>query len=576
MRSIFYILIILLIGFVSLAQKPMVHLTVDPKTAEVGEVISITVKTNLEGKIDIDFPNAFVQGYNVMSGIEQESDYASGRIVTYQYLSQTGSINKEGTFTIGPAFVKKGNKVYKSNTVTVKVEQATQNEEPEKLSRRQLREPAFGEIKKSKSKVYEGEAVVLNSRIYAHFSPTHLEGYETYKTDRPVEKYEFGNKQNIVVQEQRIKRSQLYTFEYDKKVIFPVGPGKLSIEPFKMILRSGFESYPVTSAGTSIEVVRLPSNAPKSFTGGVGNFTFSRVLNKRNFEQGEVLVMSLIVKGTGNLQNLSMPEIKLPKGFIIYGDPIIETEYEYGPNGADGAIIFNYNIQITSHGNITLPIISLSYFDPEKEQYQILTIPSESIAVKEKIGFETPSNLTQNKSGTQSESSQKQSFVPLTASKKQSFIIDSPLFWLGLISPLAIVLLFGIRVKYRAKNQDKIHTENIQREAHVKSKQEFEKAKEYLNSDNSDKFYACIQKAVIEQCTGHLNLERDLVLSKFELFHLLEERGVKSALLNDLDALFMDCENARFGFENNTTTRETIYDKALSITNQIEKQLNDN
>src|SRR5690606_25882556 len=120
-------IVYILIQTVVLAQSPKVELSVEPKTADVGEIITITVKSNVQGQVEIDnLPSAFVHGYDVINGMEQEMDHATGDVITYYYLSQTGAFGKTGKYTIGPAFVKKGNKSYKSNKVTITIADKTQ------------------------------------------------------------------------------------------------------------------------------------------------------------------------------------------------------------------------------------------------------------------------------------------------------------------------------------------------------------------------------------------------------------------------------------------------------------------
>mgnify|MGYP006866425982 CR=1 FL=1 len=115
--SLFISIVIQLIG-----QKPIVKLEIEPKSVQVGDEIVVTVKTNIQGEIDIDFPSAFVNGYAVMNGMEQEMDYNTGRVISLYYYSQNGVLKKEGSYTFGPAYVKSGSKIYKSNTVEVVVQ----------------------------------------------------------------------------------------------------------------------------------------------------------------------------------------------------------------------------------------------------------------------------------------------------------------------------------------------------------------------------------------------------------------------------------------------------------------------
>jgi hypothetical protein len=148
MFRLLIVLFLVKFGFVW-SQKPSVVLEVDPKNAEAGTLLTIMVKSNVQGEIDIEFPSAFVQGYNVMSGMEEEMDYNTGKVKQLFYLTQTGVINKEGTFTLGPAYVKKGNRTFKSNTVVVKIGKNL-TQAPEEISAKQLRKPAFGIILKNK------------------------------------------------------------------------------------------------------------------------------------------------------------------------------------------------------------------------------------------------------------------------------------------------------------------------------------------------------------------------------------------------------------------------------------------
>ena len=249
----------------SIAQKPLVFLEVDSKEAEIGEVLTITVKSNVQGEIDIDFPSAFVHGFNVMNGMEQEIDYNTGKVISYYYLSQTGTLQKSGTFKIGPAYVKKGNKVYRSNTVNITI---SKENDPvnsgNELTSRQLKQPAFGVIEKSKMVIYEGESLILNAKVYAQFDASHLENYEGYSLDGAIDKHSIGNTTQIVVEEEKIKRKSYFSFVYDKKVVFPNGIGTLTINPFKLTLRSGFESLPLTSSATTIEVKPLPKTHLKT------------------------------------------------------------------------------------------------------------------------------------------------------------------------------------------------------------------------------------------------------------------------------------------------------------------------
>lgn len=108
MKQAFLHSVFLVLAFCSFGQKPIVILEVEPKEAEVGEMLTITVRANVQGEIDVDLPSGFIHGYEIMNGMNQEIDYNTGKVISYYYLSQNGAMPKAGTFKFGPAYVKRG------------------------------------------------------------------------------------------------------------------------------------------------------------------------------------------------------------------------------------------------------------------------------------------------------------------------------------------------------------------------------------------------------------------------------------------------------------------------------------
>jgi hypothetical protein len=136
-----------LTALLSWGQKPTVSLSVDTKSAQIGELITFTVKSNVEGSVDIDFPDEFVRGYGTTSGMNQVMDYSTGSVTSEYYFSQNGAFKENGTYTIY-AFVKGKKNVYKSNKVTIKIQKNSSNITEDELSKKNLKQPVFGIIKK--------------------------------------------------------------------------------------------------------------------------------------------------------------------------------------------------------------------------------------------------------------------------------------------------------------------------------------------------------------------------------------------------------------------------------------------
>lgn len=556
----------------AIAQKPVVWLEVDPKEGIIGEVLTITIKSNVQGDVNIDLPSGFVHGYNVVNAMDQEIDYNTGKVITYYFLSQTGAMPKAGAFKFGPAFIKKGNKVYKSNTVnvTIKKESVT-NSSSANFSAKQLSQPAFGVIEKSKATIYEGEPVILNAKVYSQFEASHMEDYQEYSMNGVLDKHVIGGSTTISVHEEKINRRTFYSFEYDKKVVFPIGTGKINIEPFKMTLRRGIESMSLTSNGASIEIKPLPSNVPSEFIGGVGQFSVSRSIQSTTLKQGDVFTMTVEVAGFGNIQNIMEPKLNLPKGFVVYGDPLIKEDFVFGNKGAEGKIIYEYNIQVTKYGKITLPETIISYFDPSKEKYitnstdsDVLTI---SMNTKFKANSNDPSLLIESNDNKENFNLRRDEGNKNTT----DFLVDSPAFWLGLSSPILLGFAFGIFWKRKEKQVIEGQKKQAIKTAQLEIQHLFKDAENALKNGNHKDYYNMIEKGIQRSMALFLKKDDSIVLSKVEIFTILEGRQIDPSKCDALRSLFSTCEQARYGFGISDEERDNLIISAKRVIHSIDR-----
>ncbi|MEN9401007.1 MAG: hypothetical protein RL632_2110 [Bacteroidota bacterium] len=530
-------------AFRSVAQKPLVQLTVEPKTANVGDVITISVKSNIHGDIEVDLPQSFTQGYDIMNGMEQETDYNTGRTVTYYFYSHTGTMEKEGTFTFGPAYVKKGNKVYRSNTVSVTIKkEAPEVQSDVQLTPRQLREPAFGIITQSAKSIYEGEPLVLSAKIYTRFNATHLENYRPFAMDGVIDKHDIGNSSRILLEEARIRGNNYFTFDYDKKVVFPTGSGKQKIDPFKLILHSAFDAVSITSSGASVEVKPLPAGAPSSFTGGVGTFTITREVSDTRLRQGDVFTMKVTISGTGNLQNIGEPELDLPDGFSPYGDPVMTEDLTYSFKGAEGSITFEFNIQVNRSGDLTFPKTAFAYFDPKKEKYIETATEPMLLKIQANPNFSALPNAENPMSSTLDTWSPMREEFKGHSSNALDF--GSPLYWGLLGSPLFLGLIFGLWMRRKQEN------EQVPAVYEHPSRDEIIAEFEILarsHPERNNAFYAAIQYTLETHICACLRLHAIENPSNEYIVHQLIKHGATDTQISRYTSLLSSCENAQYG-----------------------------
>ena len=573
------IVLSLIITFNCFSQKPMVQLIVDPKVAQVGEELTITVKTNVGENINIDLPPALVNGYSVMKGMEHEMDYNSGRMISLYYLSQTGAMSKEGTFTFGPAYVKKGNKVYKSNTVTVKIEKDKPVHMGNDVSTKQMKQPAFGLIEKSKTKIYEGEPVVVSSKIYARFEPTFLDGYQPFEIDGMIESHDLGNNQNISVGESTLKGIRFYSFEYDKKLLFPTQIGKLTIKPFKLNLKSDFDGYSFVSNGSVIEVASLPKGAPKDFLGGVGTFEFSRNYEQKDYKEGDVIELTLVISGEGNLHNIDKPKLKLPKGMLQYGDAIIEDNYTFGYKGSEGQIKYTYHIQLNQSGDLVIPEQTVSYFDPTKEEYVTLNVASISLKVKENPNFVNSAfNSSSKEVGNQIISNQTE--LTKNARGKSDLSLSLLIGAVG-IPLLAFLLFFFLK---RSSVNDKVKSvqdPNKLTKVSVLDKNQLkenhslriDELMDYNSSVNFNDIITLIPKVFNSIAVELINDDNQSIISNADMFSFYIDKSISKELIEEIKLIILKCDEARYGLQLDTESVSDLVEKTVITSNRLLSEL---
>jgi hypothetical protein len=557
LNRILSIVFIVLIG-VCYSQKPMIQLMVDPKVAQVGEEITVKVISNLGGNISIDLPSAFVQGGALMQGSETEYDANTGKLTSFFYKSNIGRMKKEGVYTFGPAYIKKDRKVFKSNTVTVKIESDEPvSTSPGDFSVKQLKKPAFGVIEKSKTKIYEGEPLILTAKVYARYRPTHFEGYEPFELEGAIEKHEINVGKDPEIK--NIRGMEYFCFEANKQLLFPSGTGKFQISPFKMDLKKGFEGFEFTSSSSSIEVLPLPSNAPRNFTGGVGKFSLEKKITKKNFKQGDFIELTLIVSGQGNIHMISAPQFKLPKELLLYGDPIIEEDINYGVNGSEGSIKYKYNIQIKEGGEIVFPQIAFSYFDINKKEYVQLKEVGEKIQVASN-GKSVIAKIPNTTRVEKPNDELKSSYPKMSVSKNGDKGLSKTFYLFVIATPIAFSLLFLLLKKRKISDDSKKKSEHIKKENKKAVQNEIESAEKALQTNQRDIFYASIQQSIFLTCLGETVNDPKTIFNKADLLIALDNRNVDTNIVDEVKTIFRICEESRYGLNLDELSNEQLYE----------------
>ena len=539
------------------AQKPSIQLTVSDKSIEIGQVISFTAKSNITGDIVLDLPSGFIQG-GTMNGMEQTMDQ-NGNMVVSVNLTQEGVFRQEGKYQIY-AYIKDRSKTHRSNLVSItvkkkgEIKKKSYDQEEGDITKSNLKEPIFGIIEKSASKVYEGEALVLRSKVFSRLNINMMQGYKPFTLKGPSETYELDKSTNISLERENYKGNSYLTFSCGKQLVFISNPGKFVIKPFAMSLQfnnGGFfdQTTQIESNATMIEVLPLPKGAPNDFIGAVGKFEMESGLSKASAVVGDIVSLKVKISGTGNLHAVQKPKIRLPKGLIFYGDPEIKEELDYEEEGVTGFKSFVYFLKVVDATASNFNTVSISYFHPDSKKYITIQNKLDQLAVTGGVvdTVEVADNL-------HLEQKLQKENVELVVPKVKSTKTKSSKFSFPLIF-LMILLIFVIIVIYvkRKRNQtsEGEHTLGTVElvENHVvsiadKIDDSWKEFDDFVNQGNQHEALSSLHKIILQQLQTKYG---KIFTSKEELKDRLLNDGKSESSISELIYIINSCESSRYG-----------------------------
>jgi hypothetical protein len=301
--------------------------------------------------------------------------------------SQTFTLSpfKVGTFTIGPAWVQTGSNRVFSNKVTLTVKQGNTETASNDI---------FMRCVPDKKKAVLGEQITLAIVLYYRPGMGLWAG-----EDRPLAKTfnGFWYHEGLTTQTYKDSTMLINGLVYNAKTIykeyvFPNTTGKLTIPSYEYDCFIKENPFPtgdplvddvmgmqvpiqLNSPEVPIEVSPLPDkDKPANFSGDVGKYSLSASVDKVNVKAFEAVKLSVMVKGKGNISFVQLPPLTFPDGIESY-PPVTNDTTSVTSSGIEGEKTFVYTLIPKKPGAFTLPGVSFSYFDSQKNKYETVQTP---------------------------------------------------------------------------------------------------------------------------------------------------------------------------------------------------------
>ena len=339
-----------------------------------------------------------------------------------------------------------------------------------------------------------------------------------------------------------------------------------------------FDSYQtikrkLTAPSIHVNVSPLPSGAPASFAGGVGEFQLSARLTKDTINANEAVSLEVSISGSGNLNLVEAPKITFPADFEVYDTKINDNTSKSG-RGTSGTKVFEYPLIPRGAGVFEVGPVVFSYFDIGAKKYKTLTSEKLTLRVGQAV------EGSENASASLPMGVNKQSVKSIGSDVRYirsglSGLVRGNSFFFGSVTFFALIVLIAasyiLMDKFLSKrierNRDIAGVKN--RRANKVARARLKNAESLMKQNMYSAFFEELHRAILGYCSDKLNLSL-ADLSREKIASSLEEKSVSKEHSEELLALIEVCEYARYAPDQDKPEMGQNYQRAIKLISDLE------
>ena len=391
---------------------------------------------------------------------------------------------------------------------------------------------------------YQGEQVLYTLRFYRTSNPFRQIEYQAPAFTG------FWSKQLPDQKEYSTEAAgRTYLVTELQTVLFPTVSGQLAIDPAALVVPSDFlgsRSATIKSEAVTMDVKPLPAGAPDSFQGAVGQFEIASAVStdKADIKVGDAVTQRITIRGQGNLETLADPTWPAAPEWRAF-DSKTETDAKFADGKFAGTRTYERVLVPTQAGQLTLPTVEFSYFDPAQGTYQTVSGEASQVNVAPDAAaaaaapaprLRRPPKLpllspTRRSSGPEP--------APAKWSKATRSLPQRPGYWLLWGVPLALIAgqaLWQRRLQYVQVNAGALRSQKAAKQAHQALKQ--------ARQHQVDPFVAAGR--ILTEYIG-VKLNRSVIgLTQQGVVDALFTAGVDATLASRVQSILTQSEMGRF------------------------------
>lgn len=578
-----------------------------PSRVAAGENFRIAYTINTQDVADFKAGN-IPSAIEVIAGpyTSSQSSYqmmnghtSSSSSITYTY---TLYATKNGTYTISPAKAVVHGKTITSPALKISVvgtAKPTASGAPKlhdydndddavraagsKISGNDL----FIRVSASKKRVREQEPVLLSYKVYSLVELTQLNGkmpdlngFHTQEVKLPTQKsfhlerlngknYKCVTWSQYVMYPQMSGELKIPSIKFDGIVV----QRNRSVDPFEAIFNGG-SGYvelkkEIEAPGLTLQVDPLPAR-PENFSGGVGNFTISAQLNKKEAKTGEPLNLRIVVSGSGNLKLLKAPIVNFPKSFDKY-DVKVTDKTHLTTNGIEGNMIYDFLAVPQQIGKYDIPPTEFVFYDTKKQQYH--TIRTQRFSLKIEKGTGTSSEMSKFEE-EQNKDIRPIMQGPAVMMKAKRMFFTSALWFILLFVIVAVTVAIFVVLRQRQE----IYSDSRRlrgSKANKMATRRLKLAGKLMEECRQNEFYDEVLHALWGYVSDKLSISAEQ-LTRQNIAETLNRRTVNAETVESFIAAIDECEYERYAPGDSQGNMSKTYDMAVKAIMDIEATMKSN
>lgn len=334
---------------------------------------------------------------------------------------------------------------------------------------------------------------------------------------------------------------------------------------FNKILNSKEKTHSVTTNRVKLKVFPLPETGkPSNFTGAVGRYSISAVVDKNSVDINEPVIVSVTIRGDGNINAITEPYLDLPNDVRQYA-----TSTSIDSDKNLNSKTFKCVIIPLIEGRKTIQPVVFSYFNPNLKDYVVVRTHAISLDVssskykqkKDKIVIDDVNKPDKDIKSIKENISPHNYVGKLIFSK----------FYIFMHIPFVLFLFYALfyKIKDLYLKMDPVRFEKIN--AYKSSKEYLQKAIKSLHKEEQTEFYFNVHAALMKYLKYKTFYDYEN-MTKAQISAGLRNFKIDDFLIDEIIQILIDYEFARYSdikFDKDRMNK--TYDNLIYIFEELDK-----